>query len=265
MTAPPGVPALARHLAAIAGAPRLLVATDYDGTLAPIAPRPESAELLSGARPLLAALAALPATRVAVVSGRALGDLQAHSGITPPVLLVGSHGAEWPDGATDPPSAAQRARLDELRRTLGVLVATAPGAWIEEKPFAIAVHTRAASRGDAARLLHAVRAGPAVGPDLHVREGKEVIELALSPADKGAAIRRLRGIGDADPVVCYLGDDLTDEAVFATLRPDDVGVKVGAGPTRAAYRVACETDALGVLALLHRLRAGVGDDVRADP
>jgi len=262
MTAP-WAPALSRHLAAAAAAPHLLVCADYDGTLAPIAPRPEAAELLPGTRPLLAALAVLPATRVAVVSGRALADLRGHSGFTTPVLLVGSHGAEWPEADADRPTVAQRARLDALRRALGPIVARAPGAWLEEKPFSIAVHVRAAAPGDATRLLAAVRAGPAAAPDLRVTEGKAVIELSISGAHKGAAVARLRAAWGTDPVVCYLGDDVTDEAAFDALRPDDVGVKVGPGLSAAAYRVGSEAEVLGVLALLHALRAGTASGAPA--
>lgn len=257
MTPSPRASALSRRIAALAAAPHLLVCADYDGTLAPLAARPEAARLLPGARDLLAALASLPATRVAVVSGRALHDLRAHSGFDAPVLLVGSHGAEGPGAPAGPSDDARHARLDDLARVLAPLVAAAPGAWLERKPFGIAVHVRAAERDAAARVLHAVRQGPARAPDLTVTEGKEVIELALSPTDKGAAVRRLRDAWGTAPRVCYLGDDTTDEAAFAVLGPEDAGVKVGPGPSMAAYRVASEAEALRVLTLLHALRAAV--------
>jgi trehalose-6-phosphatase len=54
--------------------------------------------------------------------------------------------------------------------------------------------------------------------------------------------------------VLYLGDDLTDEDAFGALGPNDVGIKVGAGPTRAPYRVPTEQAALDVLALLSKRR-----------
>ena len=48
----------------------------------------------------------------------------------------------------------------------------------------------------------------------------------------------------------YIGDDTTDETVFDVLGPDDVGVKVGPGPTAAAYRV---DDVSGVVEVLRAL------------
>ena len=69
---------LGQRLLALAAAPQLLLCTDYDGTLAPLAPRPEQARLLPGASDLLYRLAALADTRVAIVSGRARGNLRSH-------------------------------------------------------------------------------------------------------------------------------------------------------------------------------------------
>jgi trehalose 6-phosphate phosphatase len=73
--------------------------------------------------------------------------------------------------------------------------------------------------------------------------------MAMTDADKGSALRRLRAeLGSAGAV--YLGDDVTDEDGFRALGPDDVAVKVGEGPTDARYRV---PDLAGALALLNRL------------
>ena len=81
------------------------------------------------------------------------------------------------------------------------------------------------------------------------KPGKEVLELAVTDADKGTALRRLRDeVGAAGAL--YLGDDVTDEDGFRALAADDVTVKVGDGPTAARYRVA---DIPGALALLGRL------------
>src|SRR3712207_9591258 len=81
------------------------------------------------------------------------------------------------------------------------------------------------------------------------KPGKDVLEVAVTDADKGSALRRLRSeMGAAGAL--YLGDDRTDEDGFRALERDDVTVKVGDGETVAGHRVA---DPAGALALLEHL------------
>jgi trehalose 6-phosphate phosphatase len=87
-----------------------------------------------------------------------------------------------------------------------------------------------------------------------LKPGKEVLELAVTDADKGSALRRL--VDDLDIAsAVYLGDDVTDEDGFLALRPGDVTVKIGPGPTAARYRVQDTTAALAVLVRLGDLLA----------
>ena len=79
-------------LAELARVPTLLVALDFDGVLAPIVQDPASSRPLPGSAAAVRALAELPGTTVAMLSGRALHDLREVSGFGPPVRLVGSHG-----------------------------------------------------------------------------------------------------------------------------------------------------------------------------
>ena len=259
--------ALSTRLVSLAAVPHLLVCSDYDGTLAPIAPRPHQAQLLPGAHDLLTGLARLPDTRVAIVSGRARDELRAHSGVDHPVLLVGSHGAEFPGRTPSETQAGVQARLDALEAGMLGICAVSPAAWVERKPFGIAVHVREASAGDAERILAAVRGELTGWPDVQVTEGKAVIELSLSRTRKDDAIRWLREGMDEYTCVIYLGDDVTDETAFAALGPRDVGIKVGEGPTAATYRVASEQAALDVLALLlqHRSAGSAGGLTRSRP
>jgi len=246
---------LGERLLALAAARQLLVCTDYDGTLAPLAPRPELARLLPGASDLLYRLARLAHTRVAIISGRARDNLRTHSGFADPVLLVGSHGAELPGQALRSESATQ---LDAVEALLVPICAASPGAWLERKPLGLTVHVRQASVADAARVLDDVRSALLGHPALNVTSGKAVLELSLSRVNKADAVQWLREEqGDGTPVI-YMGDDVTDETVFAALRDGDLGIKVGAGPTCAAYRVASEQDVLEVLQLLWQQRSGGG-------
>jgi len=243
--------ALNAALTRIAGVPRLLVACDYDGTVSPIVTDPAAAVPHPRAIPALRALAALPDTAVVLVSGRALADLATISGAPPEVYLVGSHGAEMAAALSLGPELAElRARLS---RELAALASGRTGVRLEEKPASVTVHTRTAPRDVADAMVAAVRAGPAGWPGVHVMTGKEVVELSVLPPDKGAAVEALRARFAADGVV-FLGDDVTDESVFAVLRDGDVGVKVGTGETRAEHRVADPADAVACLARLVRVR-----------
>jgi trehalose 6-phosphate phosphatase len=237
-------------LSALARVPRLLVALDFDGVLAPIVEVPSAARPLPAAVAAVGKLGTLADTTVALVSGRGLADLAAVSGFGSPVRLIGSHGGEFDDGAAvlDDTQAALKDRLTaELTR----LVAGRPGVLLEDKPAGIAVHVRKAEPGVAGQVLDAVRAGPAAWAGVESTEGKMVLDLAVVRVSKGAAIDTLRARVAADGVL-FVGDDVTDETVFVRLRPGDVGVKVGAGETAAAHRVPGPPD---VAVLLEQLLA----------
>lgn len=250
--------ALSYRLASIAAARHLLLCADYDGTLAPIAPRPEEARLLPGVFDLLNELAHLPYTRVAIISGRSLENLRSHSGFERPVLLVGSHGAELPDDVSDRYHPQGLDLLEAIESALLRICETAAGAWLERKPYGMAVHVRQVIVPDADRVLMQVRKELTRWPSVRVKEGKAVLELSLSNANKGEAVTRLRNDWGTDPQVLYLGDDVTDEDAFVALRPADLGVKVGLGPSIAKYRVASEHEALNILQFLFKNRSSLG-------
>ena len=86
--------ALVGALRELARVRRLLVAVDFDGTLAPEVDSPEQARALPEARDAVLRLIALPGTRVAVISGRSLTSLMQVADLPDSVLLVGSHGIE---------------------------------------------------------------------------------------------------------------------------------------------------------------------------
>ena len=89
-------------------------------------------------------------------------------------------------------------------------------------------------------------------------QGKEVVEVSVVRADKGTALRDLRGRLGVDAVL-YAGDDVTDEHAFAVLdAATDVTVKVGDGDTRAAYRLAGPPDVAALLARIAALRGAGG-------
>ena len=245
-----GLPAdLAARLPHLAAARPLLVASDYDGVLARLRDDPSAAVPEPGVAEVLARLAAHDGVTVALVSGRGVADLRQTSGLTGPYRWVGSHGAEF-----DGPIAAGQAELrDALAERLAPVVSGTPGARLEVKPASVAVHVRQVTdRAAAATLL--ARADELAEPAVTRKPGKDVLELAVTDADKGSAVQRLRGELGATGVL-YLGDDTTDEDAFGILGAEDLGVKVGPGETLATARVA---DPAAVVALLRALDDALG-------
>ncbi len=233
----------------LAGRRPLLVASDYDGVLSRLVGDPSAAGPEPGAAEALSRLAGAEGVVVALVSGRGVEDLRTTSGFSGSFRWVGSHGAEQ-DG---PLTGELAERRDALVRLLEPVVGRVPGARLEVKPASVAVHVReVADRLAAVALLEDVDA--LADSSLTKKPGKEVLELAVTDADKGTALRRLRAEVDAAAAI-YLGDDVTDEDGFRALEPGDVSVKVGDGETAARYRV---PDIPGAIALLERLADHLG-------
>jgi trehalose 6-phosphate phosphatase len=228
---------LLRALDGAAATPRLLVASDFDGTLAPIVNNPADARPLPGAADALIALAGQPSTTVALVSGRALSTLRELSSIPPPVHLVGSHGAEFDSGFSHD---IDRELLERITAELTAIAANRPGVTVEPKPASVALHVRNAGAADGRAALDAALAA-AQAWDAELTEGKAVLEFAVISTDKGEAIDIIRDRDDATAVV-FFGDDVTDEKAFRRMRDGDVGVKVGPGDTLARFRVETPED-----------------------
>jgi trehalose 6-phosphate phosphatase len=194
-----------------------LVATDFDGTLAPLVPDPESSRPAPGAIAALGALAGRGA-QVAVVTGRDAATVVRLGGLAeiPGIVVAGLYGLEtWHDGRLESPEPPPE--IAELRRRLPDAIADGgPEVWIEDKRLSLVVHFRRAADPEAART--AVRAavgelGRELGFEVH--PGSNVLELRLPGFDKAAVVRRW---GGGRPAVLYLGDDLGDLPAFETVR-----------------------------------------------
>jgi trehalose-phosphatase len=246
-------PELKAAVGRIARVPQLLVACDYDGTLAPIVPDPTKAEPLPESVAAVRALAALPQTTVAVVSGRSLRDLATLSRLPSEVHLVGSHGSEFDAGFVErlaPELVEVRTRLQVALREI---VAGKVGIRLESKPASVAVHYRTAEDHVADAVRAAVDAGPGAWPGVTVTRGKQVLELSVMPTHKGTAVDQLRAQLSASAVL-FIGDDVTDENAFGHLHGPDVGIKIGLGETKAGYRVSEPLEAARVLGMLLETR-----------
>jgi len=240
---------LRRAIVQIARTPRLLVACDYDGTLAPIVENPEQARPMNESVGALRSLAGLHETTTAVISGRALRDLATLSRLPAEVHLVGSHGSEFDIGFVHALDENAKALHRRIGAELEQITADAEGVQLETKPASIAVHTRRAAADIAERVNSAVREGPCTWDGVQVTDGKAVIELAVVQTDKGRALDVLRHQVGATAAV-FVGDDVTDEKAFARLSGPDLGVKVGDGQTLAGFRIEDTTQVGMVLAFL---------------
>jgi trehalose 6-phosphate phosphatase len=203
-----------------------LVALDYDGTLAPIAPRPQDARMPASTRALLARVA--KRRPVIVLTGRSRRDaLQLLDGV--PVLeVIGSHGLETPGTAV----TRVLSRVGQWRAQLVQRLQALAGVSIEDKRYSLSVHYRHAP-DPAARELIGAAAGELEGA--RVFGGKKVVNVVPADApDKGIALLAACQRLGCDQAI-FVGDDDTDEAAFAAGRPGQVfTIRVGQNAASAA-------------------------------
>ncbi len=242
------------RLVLLAQVPHLLVATDYDGTIAPIVNDPMKAVPDREAAVALRTLAGLDQTEVGVISSRSLRDLAALSRLPAEIHLVGSHGSEFDVDFALQMDAETIARRNELGELLAEIANRYPGTVLEQKPASVAFHTRNAEDAIVPAAVDEVAAIAVDNPDLSIRHGKRVVELGVMQTDKGGALDTLRSNLSASAVL-FLGDEGTDEDAFATLGGPDLGVKVGDGDTIAEFRIDGTTDVARLLSQLATLRA----------
>ncbi|MFT8331808.1 trehalose-phosphatase [Bifidobacterium psychraerophilum] len=248
---------------------RRLVLCDYDGTLTPLARTPEHAKPTRALKEMLRNIASHPGVDLVIVSGRShetmndwFSDL--------PVGLIAEHGvwfyrypqvgaspegvdaaATWEHGwqrASNLPDATAWKQV--IQPILEKAVAQVPKSFIEHKDDAIAWHYRLSDQHAAAEeksaLLEELRM--VTGKlGLMVMENAKVVEICPVSTSKGQAVRPLV-TSDAYDFMLAVGDDTTDETMFAVMPEDSWTIKIGPGLTKAHTR-------LQNPAALHRLLA----------
>ncbi|KQB86228.1 trehalose-phosphatase [Corynebacterium lowii] len=235
-----------------AQAPRLLVVSDFDGTLAGISEDPMNVPVNRTSVAALSALAGMPDTRVVILSGRNLAQLDVVCPTQPPIARVGSHGAE-PERHEAELSPEQRAALDALAAELEALCEGVEGAFVEYKPYQRVFHYIRVRDEEVMRgLLDEVSQLDPRGT--HVTWGKRVVEFSVSTATKGTWLRGEMERWQPQATV-FLGDDTTDEHGFEVMGSGDLSVKVGQGDTAANTRVADIQEVGELLDALARARA----------
>ena len=220
---------------------------DFDGTLVDIAPRPDAVHVSADLADLLSRLQARLDGRMAILTGRAIADVEQLLG--PVGIAVGGHHGLETRGGGRPSEEMQRpAVLDSVVSDLRQLEDDFPGVLVEDKPLGVALHYRQAPHAENA-CRSAVEAA-ARRSGLEIQPGKMVFELKPRGANKGDALKAMmaeRPFAGTRPI--FVGDDLTDEPAFAAAQDmGGSGIIVGdRAPTCAEFRVATVDEALAWL------------------
>jgi trehalose 6-phosphate synthase/phosphatase len=219
-----------------------LLLLDYDGTLVRFTALPHEAiadrELLA----LLSRLTEDPANGVVIISGRSMADVDRWFGSIPRLGLAAEHGARWrlPDSTVWQGRSSAADWKGTVRPILEHFVDRTPGSLVEEKEFALVWHYRMVEPefGEwlAAELV-AMLEEMLAETELRAYRGNKIVEVKPIWVNKGAlATQLLDEYADAD-FVFGIGDDRTDEDLFAQLPANAWSVHVGSGPSKASYRI----------------------------
>ena len=222
-----------QHLASAAS---LVAAIDLDGTLLPFAPTPQEAKLDDATCALIDAISALPGMTMGIISGRPRDLVEDLAQRFPRVAFAAEHGVwrcasgVW-ESALDPVP-----QLDEIERMLTGLAKRYPGALLERKTCSVCLHWRRVEGIQHDRIAAAaeviVDEWLETQPSLERLPSMEALEVRHRAAHKGSALAWLRSHGPAGAPVLAIGDDITDEDMFVSLRETDVGILVASSARR---------------------------------
>ncbi len=250
-------PELQNALEAFSRQEEILIALDFDGTLAPLVDDPEASRMIAPARGALEQLTTMPGVTVALVTGRAIDSVKRVADPLEQWFLVGSHGIEVlaPGEVTD--YETPWLVPGDLIKNFETVVAAHSGTRLEQKPFGLALHTRGLADQVAREAESAARqVCDAWGEALVVRRGHGIVECSITGATKGDGIREIRNRLRPSAVL-FAGDDQTDEDGFAVLVEGDVAIRVGGGTTIAPYRLGDPHAMAEALWLIESERASV--------
>ncbi len=232
----------------VATARRPTLMLDFDGTLAPIAERPDLAEIPPETRATIAALAKLPDTRVAIVSGRGIDDLEAKVGI-PGLILAANHGLEIRGDDfhfVDRIARESQADLLLLSNDINARTRSIAGIEIENKGLTASIHYRRVA-ADLWEKIAAivVEAIAPLSDRFLLTSGKMILEIRPRvDRHKGHAVRYiLSKIGDSSGIIVFIGDDDTDEDAFRELSSDPNAITIRVGEPNERARTAARYSA----------------------
>ena len=222
-----------------------LIVTDYDGTLVPFEHLPAEAKPPLELKETLRSLAAIPGTRVVVLSGRDKDTLQQWLGNSN-ATLVSEHGgwmknpadAEWTPLVASPNDGWKK----DVRPIMELFVNRIPESFIEEKTFSMVWHYRNAeeeSASSAARELLDTMTNFTTNLNIYVIPGDKIVEVRTLGINKGNfyTTQLSGGNGSAPEFILALGDDWTDEDLFAALPEHAYSIKVGLRLSKARFNL----------------------------
>lgn len=224
----------------------VLLLSDYDGTLTPIAPRPQDAVLSPEMKDRLTTLARKPTFSVGVISGRAISEIRSMVAIEG-IYYAGNHGLEIEGpgiGYINPEAGTARSVMKELVEQIATELANIDGVIIQDKELSISVHYRlVASEEERAvtDIVHRLTTVPCNEGKIRVFAGKKVWEIR-PPVDwnKGKAVEaiacEIKKILKLERLLTiFLGDDITDEDAFEVVqRPEGWSIYVGSETASSA-------------------------------
>ncbi len=232
---------------------------DYDGTLVSLKQKPELAQPDDELLAILTALKKDPGNRVVIVSGRdrnCLADWFSEIGLD----LVAEHGTwfreeGWDDWMVNEEGLSEDWK-DYFYPILEMFSERTPGSFVEEKTYALVWHYRKAEpelgRLRAKELMDALH-DMLSGTALQVLLGSKVVEIKPAGVNKGKAVQHWLGMNESWDFILGMGDDWTDEDVFAKMPPESYSISIGFKPfTRANYFVASSEEARKLLKELAR-------------
>lgn len=232
-------------------ATRAVLFFDYDGTLVPLQKFPEQAAPGTELYEALKQLALQANTDLVIVSGRKREVLNDWLGGLP-VYLIAEHGASFrdKDGSWDEPLQAGPEWKPDILSILERFVERCTGSFIEEKTNSLAWHYRNVqpefALARAYELKEELKAWILKNNVFQILEGHKVIEIKRTGYDKGTAALRFFQGQKADFILA-IGDDRTDEDLFATLPKEAITIKVGLTQSLATYNMKNPQQVLNLL------------------
>ncbi|MDQ7798156.1 MAG: trehalose-phosphatase [Candidatus Edwardsbacteria bacterium] len=234
----------------------ILLMLDFDGTLAPIRPRPEMARLPSGTLKLLDSLGRSSDITLAIISGRKLAELKKLVPVRG-MYYAGCHGLEISGPGfkfTHPRARAAIPHLKSLLKDLKGLESKLPGALIEDKGLSVALHFRNVTGEYIPSMNEQISGLQKKYPRLLCQPGRKVYDFRPNVSwDKGRAVKLLvKKLYNKKPFPIYIGDDTTDEDAFRALRGVGLTLLVEnrekpQGRTAAEFRLASPAKVLTFL------------------
>lgn len=222
---------------------------DYDGTLSPFFDNPADSKPPTSLYEMLAKLATTEGNELIVVSGRPRSSLEEWLGELP-ITIAAEHGTfvRKPNGKWNRRNHTALGWKKSIRKMMQIYADRTPGSFVEEKESALVWHYRRSPAYHAQKnmvILKQLLTKSLRGTDLKVYSGHKILEVKPKSANKGVAVSEL--LAPKVDFVLSIGDDYTDEDMFASLPGFAFTIKVGPGRTDARYRMKSVDEVLALL------------------